>query len=442
MDAIKAARYFSNTAYSDYNLDSQLRDDPDLDYTNAEKRRRLLADIYHDFFTAKTRPNPNASNAIKKIFEQLHNIDEFKAMQLTTRNDRVGSYIASVRFEDEIRMMLRKIEHEERKDFDFRDDLGKHIDGNAKQFRYAMRQAIQRTKEELDMANDLRCLGFGSEKGDGKIAESSATIREMVKRLISSPHYRMMIEMLGRKKRYAESQLRTSTAGLENLVGVTYGDSIEQALPEELIQLGDPDMEVLFLDALANGNIMQHDTTTKTPESKGDIIAILDDSGSMYVELGYGSGVSRMAHARSIIFGLATIATRERRRLRIIRFDTTATEVKYNTTEELFDWCLSTSGKAGGTDYNLMLRKTMEVMNEERRKKSDVIIITDGCSCVSPDVLTDFRKLKDDIGFKCVASLIGGSDNVLRSFADIVFDNLTERDFTTDSNVMKSIFSI
>jgi uncharacterized protein with von Willebrand factor type A (vWA) domain len=435
---------FSNTAYTDYLLGRQLTEDPDMDYTNAEKRKKLLSDMFHQFYRKDTKESTDAPEHIKKIFEHLNNIDDFKYLKSTTIGDKTSSYIASCKFEEEFKNMIRRIESEERKDFDFRDSLEEYIAANPDKFRFKLREIIGKTKEEVEMQDELEGMGIGNATKPGETFKATSDIKKLSKKMLSNSRHRKMIDLLGRFKRMADSNMRTKTTGQEELVGITMGDDLDNLLPEEIAEFMDPDTEVLFLDKFSNKNLLQYDAVSKEPEGRGDVVCVMDESGSMVdCKVDYDNdSIRRIDVARSILFGLACVAKKSNRRLRLIRFDGGAIETTFNSMEEVMMFALEGNVKNGGTSYDNMLTKVMEVMTEERKKKSDVILISDGEACIDPDILKKYTELKQELSFKCVSLMIGDYGYELKKISDLVFNNLTGNDLNANSSAMKSVFGI
>lgn len=441
---LENVRMYMQTAYTDYLLDRQLTDDPDVDFTCAKKRHDLLKDLFHNFYRKDLKDNPEVAPNLKKVFDTLNKIDDFKNLRNTTIMDRGLSYAASVKFEEEFKRLLRELEMKEHADFDIDPDaLGEYIKGNGDAFRFRLRQILKKTQEEVDMQQSLTGLGIGKEANPGEAFKTTVDLKKMSKRMLANPNHKRIIELLGRFKRIAESNMRTKTSGLEELVGITMGSDIDNVIPEEIAEFMDDDTEVVFLDKYTNGNLLQYDTQAKEPEGKGDMLAVLDESGSMvYGQVMIEPRSSYLEASRAILFGLATIAKRDKRRLRVIRFDGAAIEQIFETMDDIMDFALNGPVKGGGTSYDNMMTKVVDVMKEEKKKKSDVIIISDGEANITKDVLNDYLKAKEELGFKVVSLMIGARADELRKISDTVFDNITGKELSPDSPTMKAVFGV
>lgn len=442
-NAINNARMYMQTAYTDYLLNRQLSEDPDLDFTCAKKRHELLKDLYHQFFRKDLNPNPDVSPSLSKIFETLNKIDDFRNLRASTTGDKNASYIAACKFEEEMKRLLLEIEAKEHKDFDMEDDLGEYIDAHQDGFRFRMRQITKNAAEEVDMQQAIEGLGIGKEDKPGESFKASINMKKMSKKLLANPNHARIMQLLGRFKRVADSTMRTKSEGQEELVGITMGNDLDNILPEEIAEFMDPDTEVAFLDKYSNGNLLQYDTSAKNPEGKGDMIIVLDESGSMVEgKIDLNPTCSFLEVSRAILFGLATIAKKDNRRLRVIRFDGGAVEQKFDTMDDVMMFALDGPVKYGGTSYDNMLSRLMLVMGEERKKKSDVIIVSDGESTITKDYLDAYTKMKEEIGFKTLSIMIGSCGYELGRISDVVFNNVSGEQLHPDSPVMKSVFGV
>lgn len=170
------------------------------------------------------------------------------------------------------------------------------------------------------------------------------------------------------------------------LSGLHQSDDLENILPNELMFLAYPDLEVIFYKHLAEkrlatyqqqSTIRQNNKVTtiehknkQADQDKGPFIIAIDASGSMM-------GLAEQS-AKAFAYGLMQIALAEGRQCYVIIFSTqqiTYELTKENGLSEMLSF-LSYSFH-GGTDITSVLEKSFTLMKTEHYKNADLIILSD-----------------------------------------------------------------
>ena len=209
------------------------------------------------------------------------------------------------------------------------------------------------------------------------------------------PALKEIVDIIGRDKpRDKEEKDTTVTSYIPNLLshaqsitevdGVNVGNTIQQALPSELVYLSDIDAEDVFFHRYATRQLQQmaskppatsqekteHSTVEKPRLIKGPIIVSVDTSGSM-------SG-RPMQVAVSLLLQLLQMARRQKRACYLITYSVRAKAVDL---AHPGNWRLVRKfireGFSGGTDGNEMLREAVATLQKKKYSMADVLIISD-----------------------------------------------------------------
>ena len=172
----------------------------------------------------------------------------------------------------------------------------------------------------------------------------------------------------------------------EEIKGVTFGKSIEDALPQELALLGDEDTSLLFDMKFIENRLMcfekqgytsQHNEETyeeerdvEKKEKKGPIIVCVDTSGSM-------AGTPESI-AKAITLHMASIAHKQDRDCYLINFSTSITTFDFKPPKGIEDLIkFLESSFHGGTDVMPALNEGIRMMQEGGYDKADLLVISD-----------------------------------------------------------------
>lgn len=236
-----------------------------------------------------------------------------------------------------------------------------------------------------------------------------------------------VLRLVGHFQGCFDHKLRTKSDAIENLCGIKLGNEIPNLLPSEMMMMMDKDFESLKTLDFIKRNTMQYKFKGKSPQTGGPIICCIDESGSMYG--------NRIELAKAFCFGLFQQAKKENREFQIIRFGETghteASVIKngkdlVDVSSNFFNDC--------GTDFESPLKMAIDIIKSDNKfDKSDIIVITDGESSISPKFSKDFIDFKNATNTKLVTLAIEKwkKDYGLGELSDTVvfgadFDRLVE----------------
>lgn len=236
----------------------------------------------------------------------------------------------------------------------------------------------------------------------------------------SGDKFRKLIDLIGKARQTAE---RKNAEKMHHdggeIVDLTEGDDIALVLDDEIALFNDPTFGLLQRANFLDEALTQFEVETREPQNKGDIIALVDESGSMNGQ--------RDAEAKAVVLALAHIALRQKRRVRVMFFQTSITATfDIDGTASALDAglrnlsAIASRGTGGGTNFDRPMRDAMK--NTRDLDKPDVLIITDGCATISDETLKIVNERKANDGMNVYAMLIGGNNAPeVEKFADRVW---------------------
>lgn len=227
---------------------------------------------------------------------------------------------------------------------------------------------------------------WGTENGT---MQNNAPNRELLAHVRNSKELLAVAKTLGRYKDIiADKRKNGFTYGLGEKYDLTFGNDITNCLSGELAMLGMAETEILFMRKYEQRRLMQYRKRTASIKGKGDVIVLLDESGSTK---------SVASWAKAFALALLDIAAKDKRKYALIRFSS-AEQVKtdlfepgHYAAEDVMRAAEQFFG--GGTDFEAPLKEALRLM-QSGYEKADITIITDG-KCQLPD--TFCRRLLDEL---------------------------------------------
>lgn len=189
-----------------------------------------------------------------------------------------------------------------------------------------------------------------------------------------------------------------SDEATDDIVGIHESDDLNKLLPNETMFLAYPELEVVFYKHLVDKRLMNYRMQGKSrtlrkvkayqPEhkqfeiEKGPFIVCVDASGSM-------SGFPEQC-AKAMAYALMQIALAERRECYVMLFSTQ--QITYELTKqdglrEASDF-LSYSFH-GGTDLDPVLEQSVELMNSDKYRNADLVVLSDFIAPKPPEALLE-----------------------------------------------------
>jgi len=218
-------------------------------------------------------------------------------------------------------------------------------------------------------------------------------VRDAHARLLGSHRLRCIAELAGRLERIATQKARSKVKpGVGEVHGIGLGGlpDLARLLPSELAALRRRALRLHLLARLLQQKALTYAMTGREPQSRGPIVVLLDESGSM-------REAGKDIWSKAVCLALLSTATRQRRAWHLVAFNgaivrevtipagrATAADV-----QQALD-----HGCAGGTDFDgPVLRAIDLIKTAPTMKQADVVVITDGEDTLEPAAIEAARAL-------------------------------------------------
>lgn len=279
-----------------------------------------------------------------------------------------------------------------------------------------------RLSEEIDrVAQDSHdfSLEFGQ---SGKL--SAGERLELGRRLARNKKLGELARLVGRFKQEARAiRRRTLDRGVAEAYDVERGSEIGRLIPAELVALHHPGLRADFRRRLLEGEVLQYRLREDEQKGKGPMVVCIDVSSSMQGD--------KELWAKAVSLTLMDIARRQRRLFRAVLFSSGPESLKVLDLNNRRRYQpelkrvleMAEYFPGGGTDFQAPIDAAVELLEDKKLKRGDIVVITDGECQVAPEWLAELRQRKDELKFSIFAVLVdlGSSDvSTLAQFSDRV----------------------
>lgn len=222
--------------------------------------------------------------------------------------------------------------------------------------------------------------------GSGEMRNTPVN-QELLAYVKGSEELKKIARLLGRYREISAYKRKNSFAyGRGEKYDLTEGNDITNCLSSELALLGTAETEILFMRRYEQKRLMQHRKRAAVAKGRGDMIVLIDESGSTRSVAGW---------AKALALALLDIASKDRRKFAMVHFasadriKTDLFEPGYYTPEDVIKAAEQFFG--GGTNFEAPLKEALRLM-ECGYENAEITIITDG-ECSLPEPFTEeFRK--------------------------------------------------
>ncbi|WP_251860999.1 VWA domain-containing protein [Clostridium sp. Marseille-Q2269] len=252
---------------------------------------------------------------------------------------------------------------------------------------------------------------------------------EALERIRKSKKLKELSDIIGRFKDSAlKDQKNKHKDGAVAIKSVRIGNNIIHTLPSEKMLLTNETTKKEFYRKFNQKQLLEYELESDKLKSKGPMVVCIDMSSSM-------KGIKEK-WSKAVTIALLEIAQEQKRNFAAILFNEDATEPIIiekgkREPEKILDIAERFDG--GGTLFETPLQKALDVIEQSKFKKADIVFITDGHSYTHPDFIDKFNKMKDKKKFKVLSVLIYAGGNIgniesLQLFSDdiMTIGELTE----------------
>ncbi|WP_409068977.1 VWA domain-containing protein [Clostridium sp. FAM 1755] len=265
-----------------------------------------------------------------------------------------------------------------------------------------MAEAFNEAEEEVREATSyIKDWGLGDKPNKSSKISFSDKVGAL-ERIRKSKKLKELSDIIGRFKESAlKDQKNKHKDGAVAIKSVKIGNDIIHTLPSEKMLLVNKTTKKEFYRKFNQKQLLQHELESDKLKAKGPMVICIDMSSSM-------KGIKEK-WSKAVAIALLEIAQQQKRNFAAILFNEDATEPiiiekDKKDPEKILDIAERFDG--GGTLFETPLEKALEVIEQSKFKKADIVFITDGHSYTHPDFINKFNKMKDDKEFKVLSVLI------------------------------------
>jgi len=287
--------------------------------------------------------------------------------------------------------------------------------------RRAVRSATRAGREEADRLASV-VAGWGLSPAD--LARVPLGERLELLKLLSGPKMARLLEMVGRMRNLARKSARAAVRErADEIHSLENSGDVFRLLPSELAALAS-DIPERWLEAearLLTGRSLSWSLKGREKEKRGPVIAIIDSSGSMEGH--------PMEWATAVALGVVDLAAGRgglpKRASAIVHFNArVVSEVRFAPGErdpkKLL--CVATVGASGGTAYDPVIERALEIAAESDYDGADLVLVTDERSRLGEPFLRRLLQEKERRRMRLYSVLIGArSSGELERYSDAVW---------------------
>jgi uncharacterized protein with von Willebrand factor type A (vWA) domain len=276
--------------------------------------------------------------------------------------------------------------------------------------------------EEIDrVAQDSH--DFSLEFGQGGRLSAGERL-ELGRRLARNKKLGELARLVGRFKQDARALRRkTLDRGVAEAYDIERGADLGRLIPSELLSLHHPKLRADFHRRLLESAVLQYHLREDEQKGRGPMVVCIDVSSSMQGD--------KELWAKAVSLTLMDIARRQRRLFRAVLFSSGPESLKVLDLNDRRRYQpeltkvleMAEYFPGGGTDFQAPIDAAVELLEDKKLKRGDIVVITDGECQVAPDWLQDLQRRKDELKFSIFAVLVdvGSSElSTLAQFSDRV----------------------
>jgi uncharacterized protein with von Willebrand factor type A (vWA) domain len=254
--------------------------------------------------------------------------------------------------------------------------------------RAAMRTAAKQAAAEARDAANVAAT-FGMDPGEFADGGDGDAVANVVDALRHDSQLRELLRYVGQLARSVQSSpTRKRVRGHSEPVSIAPTAQLSKILPSELARLAMPGgLGRLAAYQMASGQMLGRETHDLRTKERGDIVVMLDASGSMR-----NTGWTM---SRAIALAAVVVAVQQRRTARLLVFNSGVTfDVALRRRSELPTLLLQVAGlsASGGTSFTAPFRMVGTNTTDSR---ADVLLVSDGCGHIDSTVLSTAMQGRD-----------------------------------------------
>lgn len=331
-----------------------------------------------------------------------------------------------------------------------RGQLNAAMKRSAPKVNVAVKRAMAEAKQEVEAYKEAgESFGVGNGVQD-PIAGLPVDEKFRLAKIVQSrgPAFRELLKTIGR---VTEEAMRKQAQRVQHDAGeyadLSLGSDIGRIVDDEIVALRIPALRAAALGRLVNDSMTEFDVVAKETLGKGDVRIYLDESGSMQGQ--------PEAEAKAIAIAFIHVAMKQKRRAEVAFFQGDVTHrvsVGPDDAKVVNGVCpairklveIAERGTGGGTEFDPPYRDAcdyFERSGDERRRRADVLVITDGAGSLSEATIQRVNNLRQREGVRFWTMLIGSGGSGMAEIVAKVSDKVWSGDALLKSGATE-LFSL
>lgn len=276
------------------------------------------------------------------------------------------------------------------------DNALKNRDGIASLIAQAAKSAAEKAEST---ASAIMAWGYGPDSSDPEKMEAD---RNLVERVCQSKTLMEVARHLGRLKELISGKRKNGYAyGRGEKYSIELGGDINRALGSEFAMLAASETLPLFLRKIQRKGLKQYQRREPVSKGSGDIICILDESGS---------AKDAAPWCKAVALALLDVAMQGKRRFAMIHFsgvDNFQTDLFIPGQYDREDVLKAAETFLGGnTDYATPLKEALRLMEQEGFENADMVFVTDGVCSLPTSFLDNLKEQQAQRKFQITGVLL------------------------------------
>ncbi|MDK9711026.1 VWA domain-containing protein [Acidaminobacter sp.] len=263
--------------------------------------------------------------------------------------------------------------------------------------------AMNKTIDSIDrFTENLKSLGVNS---DLEVTDDFDHVLELYKAL-GEPSAIRFLNKVGKKREIAKRAQYQKKRKMQYIIDkVAVGDRFDALIDEEITTLSMDVFSDDFYDRFLNRSLLVYEMEGHAARDRGPIILCYDGSGSM-------EGI-KIEETKALLVAFIEVARIQKRRLITLQFASKTEPLyiqEFNPNHVTIEEIMRLLGHfiRGGTDFETPLKAAVELLKEDRYRRADILMITDGFSDIRDGFKKAFNQWKSAMAFKLYAIIIHG----------------------------------
>lgn len=304
--------------------------------------------------------------------------------------------------------------------------------------RRAARAGLKDAAAEIGETQEaLQIFGgnYGMAPGTGMESGNMQEKYNLAEQLRNNKKLRDISRLAGKFINIAMQKHRTKTIHPpDEVIGITTGNNLKLVLQRERMHLEQGELgEMIFFTKYLNKGLMQREMIGHEPQGQGPFLMYLDTSSSMTDPLSVHEKhqYSKEIWSKAVAIAIMQLAEREGRDFYVAHFSGRGAIKGWHfpkgkgTPAQMIEWC--SHFFRGGTDFNIWMNDSIDVLSQTLYEKADIIVVTDGVGNITEAVKTTYMEAREAKKAHAYGILLPTPSDIKLFHADEKLQSVTDK---------------